>query len=250
MAHTPDTNSSVDIISTPSWSATDSEDDEVVWGISGESSSESSLSDYVLLPRTGTVRHVASTYNSDSDDSTSETGLSLPFDLLSITTSSKADDESHTKQAQQKLSPGKRKAKGASSIEDPSSTPRSNSGAATPTSSYEDASAFITRHLNSPTKEGRTSAGLQLLQAFIVELGASQHVPTSLTSARKLLKAEAHINIQEYVAVRGKDQGALREILHPSKRALRNNIRKTGKKKSLKWVKEHGLEVFLIGCYN
>jgi hypothetical protein len=106
------------------------------------------------------------------------------------------------------------------------------------------------RYLDSPLNERRTTGKLQLLQAFVVELGVSQQVPASIKSAKKLLKAKAHINIKEYVAVRGEDQAALRQIMHPSKSALRNNIRKTGKRKPLKWVKEHGLDAFLIGCYN
>lgn len=63
-----------------------------------------------------------------------------------------------------------------------------------------------------------------------------------------MLKAEAHVNIKEYVATRHKGQSALREILKPSKSALRKEIRK-GNKASLKWVKERGLQVLLVTCF-
>jgi len=63
-----------------------------------------------------------------------------------------------------------------------------------------------------------------------------------------MLKAEAHINIKEYVATRHKGQSALREILKPSRNALRKDIRK-GNKASLKWVKQHGLQVLLVTCF-
>lgn len=136
-----DTNSSVDIISTPSWSATDTSDDEVVWGVSDEFSSESSLSDYVLLPRT---RHAAATHDSDSSDSASETGLSLPFDLLSITASSNVDDEPHANESPQ-VHQGPTPAN--NSQGSPPRTPQFDGGAATPTSLYEDASSFITQYV-------------------------------------------------------------------------------------------------------
>lgn len=140
-----ETSSSVDIISTPSWSATDTSDDEVVWGVSDEFSSESSLSDYVLLPRT---RHAAPTHDSDSDDSASETGLALPFDLLSITTSSKVDDESHADESPQVHQEPTRANE---SQRSPPPTPRSDTGPATPTSLYEDASSFITQYVYDPS---------------------------------------------------------------------------------------------------
>jgi hypothetical protein len=151
MARTPGSNSesSIDIVS--EWPTTDTSDDEVVWGISDEFSSESSLSDFVLLPRT---RRAAPSQDSESsNDSISETGLSLPFDLLSITTSGKAGDESHTNDIgrphQRPTRRGKCKARQTSGVKSQDvitpSTSRFSSGAVTPTSSYEDAAAFITQ---------------------------------------------------------------------------------------------------------
>lgn len=95
-------------------------------------------------------------------------------------------------------------------------------------------------------------AELSLLRALIVELGLrspnASDLPSTLTSARKVLKAEAHVNIKEYVAVRHRGQSALREILKPSKSALRKDIRK-GNRASLQWVKQQGLQVLLITCF-
>jgi len=125
-----------------------------------------------------------------------------------------------------------------------------HTGASTPTASYDDASAFISRFLSSPV-EG-SDAQLDLLRALIIELGLrspnASDIPLTITSARKLLKSEAHVNIKEYVMTRHKGQLALRGILKPNKSALRKDIRK-GKKVSLQWVKEHGLQVLLITCF-
>ncbi|KAG0705038.1 hypothetical protein DFH29DRAFT_314009 [Suillus ampliporus] len=250
MTDSSHSNSSVDIISSISCSATETSEDEVVWGVSDEYSSDSSGSDYVLLP------HTLRTPDHDSDDSVSETRLSIAFDLLSVTTSSKVDDEPDTNKVDKadqtrkrmQLRRARRKARKTNASTEPS--PQSDSGTRTPTCSYEDAAAFITQYLDSPVKEDSPSAKLRLLQALIVEFGVTQQLPTSITSAKKLLKAEVHVNIKEYVAKRGKDQGALRQIMYPSKNALRKNVRRSGHKKPLKWVKKHGLHVLLIDCYN
>ncbi|KAG1756457.1 uncharacterized protein EDB91DRAFT_16588 [Suillus paluster] len=262
MTDSPRSNSSIDIISSISCAATETSEDEVVWGASDEYSSDSSGSDYVLLPHTSVDRSPESDH--DSDDSVSETRLSIAFDLLSVTTSSKLDGESDTnkndkadeKLTRKQLRTARRKARrskgGKSEDTHPSSTslsPQSGSGA-NPTYSYEDAAAFITQYLESPVKDGNPSTKLRLLQALVVEFGISQQLPTSIKSAKKLLNAEVHVNIKEYVARRGKDQGALRQIMHPSKSALRKDIRRSGQKKSLKWVKKYGLNVLLIDCYN
>ncbi|KIL00136.1 hypothetical protein PAXRUDRAFT_8427 [Paxillus rubicundulus Ve08.2h10] len=120
-----------------------------------------------------------------------------------------------------------------------------------PTASYDDASAFITHYLESPVKDNE--AQLTLLRALIVELGirvpTTSDLPSTLTSARKILKAEVHINIKEYIATRHKGQSALRQILKPSKKALRKDIRKKGNRASLKWVKGKGLQALLVTCF-
>ncbi|KAG2041795.1 hypothetical protein BDR03DRAFT_855020, partial [Suillus americanus] len=91
---------------------------------------------------------------------------------------------------------------------------------------------------------------LLFLQALVIEFGISKQLPTSISSATKLLKASVHVNIKDYVARRGKDQGELQQIMQPSKSALRKDIRRSNRKSSLKWVKEHGLNVLLIGISN
>ncbi|KAH7889655.1 hypothetical protein F5I97DRAFT_1846085 [Phlebopus sp. FC_14] len=128
----------------------------------------------------------------------------------------------------------------------------SDSSASTPAASYEDAAAFITQYLQSPVKE--SGAQLALLRALIIELGvrspSGPDLPKSLTSARKLLKAEVHINIKEYIATRDKGPSALQSILQPSKNALRKDIQKKGNRASLKWVKKQGLQVLLVTCFS
>ncbi|KAF9227873.1 hypothetical protein BS17DRAFT_726485 [Gyrodon lividus] len=125
------------------------------------------------------------------------------------------------------------------------------SGTSTSIASYDDASAFISRYLESPVKENVTQ--LALLRALIIELGVrsptTPDLPNTLTSARKMLKAEAHVNVKEYIATRHKGQTALRQILKPSKKALRKDIQKRGNRASLQWVKEQGLQVLLITCF-
>ncbi|KAG1754436.1 hypothetical protein EDB19DRAFT_1666437 [Suillus lakei] len=237
MTDSPHTNSSVEIISSISCCATETSEDEVVWGVSDEYSSESSVTDsdadYVLLPRIS----AEGTPNHDFGDSASENRLSISFDLLSVT---KVD----RREARQTNS-GEFGDIRSSSM---SHSPQPNSGARTLNGSYEDAAAYITQYLDAPVEQDDHSAKLRLLQALVIEFGISEQLPASITSATKLLKAEVHVNIIDYVARRGKDQDALLKIMRPSKSALRKDIRRSGRKKPLKWVKEHGLNVLLIGC--
>lgn len=115
---------------------------------------------------------------------------------------------------------------------------------------YSNNQDLLLSFISSPIKGN--DAELDLLRALIIELGVrspnASDLPCTLTSARKMLKAEAHVNIKEYVATRHKGQSALREILKPSKNALRKDIRK-GNKASLQWVKQQGLQVLLVTCF-
>ncbi|KAI6150730.1 hypothetical protein BKA82DRAFT_992962 [Pisolithus tinctorius] len=113
-------------------------------------------------------------------------------------------------------------------------------------SSYKEAYALISRYIANPQDPGNDD--LLLLQALIIELGvrSPDDLPSTLTSARKLLKSEVHINIKEYVATRDKGQKALQQIMHPSKVSLRRQIQETGNRASLKWVKKRGLQVLLV----
>ncbi|KAG2061670.1 hypothetical protein BDR06DRAFT_947148 [Suillus hirtellus] len=224
--------SSVEIISSISCCATEASEDVVVWGVSDEYSSESSVTDsdtdYVLLPRAS----AEGSPNSDSGDSTPEDMLSIPFNLLSV---NKVQHESDTNQAH----------KPNQNVEQ-ILTPETHE-ARTPNGSYEDAAAYITQYLDAPVKENNPGVKLLLLQALVVEFGISKQPPASIRSATKLLKASLHVNINDYVAKRGKDQGELQQIMQPSKKALRKDLRRSSRRSSLKWVKEHGLNVLLIG---
>ncbi|KAG2365773.1 hypothetical protein BDR07DRAFT_1398095 [Suillus spraguei] len=215
MTDSQHSDSSVEIISSISCCATEASEDEVVWGVSDEYSSESSVTDsdadYVLLPR---ISGEGSPDNA-SDDSTQDM-LSMALNLLSVN----KPNQKH------------------------------NDGARSTNGSYEDAVAFITQYLDSPVRENDPSTKLLFLQALIVEFGISKQMPTSISSATKLLKTSVHVNIQDYVAKRGKDQGELQQIMQPSKSALRKDIRRSSRRSPLKWVKEHGLNVLLIGFSN
>lgn len=119
----------------------------------------------------------------------------------------------------------------------------------TSVSSYEEASALISGYISHPSAAGNNE--LLLLQALMIELGirSPSDLPSTLTSSRKVLKSEVHINIKDYVATRGKGQMALRQIMHPSKNSLRREIQKTGKRASLKWVKQRGLRALLVKAF-
>ncbi|KAG2077993.1 hypothetical protein BDR04DRAFT_439790 [Suillus decipiens] len=248
MADFQHSDSSVEIISI-SCCATEASEDEVVWGVSDEYSSESSVTDsdadYVLLPR---VSGEGSPDNA-SDDSTQDM-LSTALNLLSV--------NKPNQKVKQICKPAGHEAGqtdvGHSGVSTHSSSTspslQHNDGARSPNGSYEDAVAYITQYLDSPVKENDPSTKLLFLQALIVEFGISKQMPTSISSATKLLKASVHVNIQDYVAKRGKDQGELQHIMQPSKSALRKDIRRSSRRSPLKWVKEHGLNVLLIGFSN
>ncbi|KAG1877786.1 hypothetical protein DFJ58DRAFT_693460 [Suillus subalutaceus] len=245
--------SSVEIISSISCCATEASEDEVVWSVSEEYSSESSVTDsdadFVLLPRIPAEDFP----DNVSGDSAQEDVLSTAFNLLSVNKVEHESDTNKVNKPIQKVKQIRKPAVGNSGRTRSSSTSPSlhhNSGARTHNGSYEDAAAYITQYLDTPVKKNDPSAKLQFLQALIVEFGISKHLPASIKSATKLLKASVHVNIKDYVAKRGKDQSELKQIMQPSKSALRKDIRRSNRKSSLKWVKEHGLNVLLIGISN
>jgi hypothetical protein len=89
---------------------------------------------------------------------------------------------------------------------------------------------------------------LALLQSLIIELGlATPSLPDSLTAAKAFLKSRAFLNIREYIAVRGQGPEAVQRAMYPSKSALIKDIKKKRNPASLKWVKQHGLQVLLVG---
>ncbi|KAG6376185.1 hypothetical protein JVT61DRAFT_2160 [Boletus reticuloceps] len=235
------------------------DDDEIVWTHGPPSDTDFIVLRHPLLDARSlpsTLSDITGHLGSDGDLSSALDKLSL-CDHDSFVDSSSTGAESDSGRAlsgnQMHTNRGRasRRAKRrAQSSSDTSSSSEYHSGIDTPTASYDDASAFISRYISSPVKGG--DAELNLLRAIIIELGLrspnASDLPSTLTSARKFLKAEAHVNIKEYVATRDKGQSALRMILKPSKNALRNDIRK-GNKASLKWVKRHGLQVLLVTCF-
>ncbi|PPQ81226.1 hypothetical protein CVT25_015750 [Psilocybe cyanescens] len=113
---------------------------------------------------------------------------------------------------------------------------------------YEEASTFISSFLSNPEAKNDTVCRLALLQSLIIELGlATPSLPDSLSAARAFLRSRAFLNIREYIAVREQGPEAVQRVLYPSKSALIKDIKKRRNTASLKWVKQHGLQVLLVG---
>ncbi|RXW17977.1 hypothetical protein EST38_g7883 [Candolleomyces aberdarensis] len=115
-----------------------------------------------------------------------------------------------------------------------------------------EASTYITSYLSNPKAQTNSVCRLTLLQSLIIELGlmtSALKLPPSLRSATAFIKSHAFLNIKEYVSVRAQGPDAVRKILFPSRSALVKDIRKKRNPVSLKWVKEHGLQVLLVGCF-
>ncbi|KAF8162930.1 hypothetical protein B0H34DRAFT_693471 [Crassisporium funariophilum] len=116
---------------------------------------------------------------------------------------------------------------------------------------YEEASTFISSFLSNPDAKDDIVCRLTLLQSLIIELGlATSSLPASMKSARAFLKSRAFLNIREYIAVRGQGPEAVQRVMYPSKSALIKDIRKKKNRTSVKWVKQHGLQVLLVGCFH
>jgi len=269
--HSPTSVSSIEFTSTATSdterSESFSDDDQVVWRLDGSSDSASELEssiqfssdhedDFVVLHRPQLdASALGLTLEAGDGQPNSEADLSSAFNTLSIedrsvfaedSSSSESEDASHGVGVEFPAY----KQKWVRRIESLPESTRSH-GRLTPTASYQDAAAFITLHLKDPLNEDQKK--LQLLQAIIVELGVRQpsspDIPTTIKAAKKLLKAEAHINIKEYVAIRNQGQPALQKIMHPSRTALVKSIRKKKNPARLKWVKKQGLQVLLVTCF-
>jgi len=126
----------------------------------------------------------------------------------------------------------------------------SDNGEDATTAVHQEAVRYITSFLTNPEAE---VCRLTLLQSLIIELGlitsCTPIIPNSLTAAKALLKSRAFLNIREYLAVRDQGQEALQQVMHPNRTALIKDIRTKGNPASLKWVKENGLQVFLVTCF-
>ncbi|KAG2041794.1 hypothetical protein BDR03DRAFT_679214 [Suillus americanus] len=142
--------SSVEIISSISCCATEASEDEVVWSVSDEYSSESSVTDsdadFVLLPRISAEDFP----DNVSCDRAQEDILSNAFDLLSVN-----QPIQKVKQIQKPAGHETRQTDVGNSghTRSLSTSPslHHNSGARTPNGSYEDASAYITQCVFAPT---------------------------------------------------------------------------------------------------
>ncbi|KAI0664985.1 hypothetical protein C8Q70DRAFT_1049171 [Cubamyces menziesii] len=134
-----------------------------------------------------------------------------------------------------------------------------------PPAVYKNAQSYVSSVLSADQSAKSGMSKLAFLQALIIELGlypASQtavvttsssffslpSLPSSLRAAKALLKSQVFLNVRDYLAVRSQGIEALRRVMHPSRSALMRELR-SGKKVSVKTVKESGLSVLLVTCY-
>ena len=93
------------------------------------------------------------------------------------------------------------------------------------------------------------------MQALILELGICHEnlnvaLPTTVTSAKALLKSHAFVNVRDYLQVRSQGREAIRGVIYPNRRSLVRELKEKKKKKpSVQWVKKKGLGVLLVSCY-
>ncbi|KAK0459582.1 uncharacterized protein EV420DRAFT_1536691 [Desarmillaria tabescens] len=265
----------------------DDSDDEIVWSVASSGilsqsdiSTESSLfplseGDFVLLDPPGTLDthsglSTPSAVVSQASDDTSSISLSSDFAGLSLTATTPKRKAKASKRKKKRNPPA------VTSTAASPAPPERPSSASTPTprskrrrsrlgarpigvsergdevsvpSLYDDAVRYITSFLTNPTAK-ETVCHLRLLQSLIIELGlTTSSIPTSLTSAKTLIKSQAFVNIRDYLALRGQGLSAVQRAMHPSRSALRKDIKRKGNPASLKWVKQNGLQVLLVSCY-
>jgi len=118
---------------------------------------------------------------------------------------------------------------------------------------YENAVQLMGSVLASHGKSPEPYSRLSILQALIIELGLVDSeiaLPTTLTSAKALLRSNVFVNIRDYVATREQGPEALQQIMHKSRGSLIRDLRKKKKHRApLAWVKDSGLSVLLVSCY-
>ncbi|EIW84971.1 hypothetical protein CONPUDRAFT_141758 [Coniophora puteana RWD-64-598 SS2] len=253
-----------------------SSDDEVLIGLSGsDSSSEyevsifasdvSDDSDLVLLHHdtdvnvsalrtvnsaivglhsnlTSALSNLSLASNAPGNRSESESSKQAPKDA--------AAEKRKKKKAKQRARRQRKAARAHKEQAKASKSPAPASGASPSLNiTYDEASEFVTSSLHDPKSVDK----LAFLQALIVELDVkesdSPEFPKSLTQAKKLLKEDAHINIREYYAARGKTQAEIVKLKHPSHSSLRKSIRKKKNPAPRGWVKEKGLQSLLVVCF-
>ncbi|KAK7043637.1 hypothetical protein VNI00_008248 [Paramarasmius palmivorus] len=267
-------------------SAGDDSDDEIVWQVSpthrstiDTSATDESDDDFVVLsrrPRSPLLR--STTPSASTNAATSALILTAELEKLTLRTCESAptkataarpstsDTRSSTPSGSELSASSKRRARrkakklrnagnglGARPIVDDVSEVASDNGdhEVGQKSAYDDAVNFVNMFLTNPDAYNTSSGRLTLLQSIIVELGLAKSVmPASLKAAKALIKSHAFVNIREYIAVREQGVEAVQQIMHPSRSALARSIRKSNKRASLQWVKEHGLQVLLVSCYH
>ncbi|KAI0340523.1 hypothetical protein BDW22DRAFT_379985 [Trametopsis cervina] len=122
------------------------------------------------------------------------------------------------------------------------------------------------RVLSATVPEAKAKSNLTFLQALIVELGlltihstspdqSFYHLPSlprSMKAAKALLKSNVFLNVRDYLDVRGRGLDALRNVMHPSRKALIKDLsRGKGQRKVPRdYVKNTGLGVLLVTCYH
>ncbi|KAI1787902.1 hypothetical protein LXA43DRAFT_676300 [Ganoderma leucocontextum] len=121
-----------------------------------------------------------------------------------------------------------------------------------PSELYQSAQRYVSSVLSAPTDVTTDMPSkLAFLQALIIELGlytSMPSLPNSLRAAKTLLRSQVFLNVRDYLAVRQQGIDALRGVMHPSRSALMREIR-GGKKAPVKTVKDSGLGVLLVTCY-
>jgi hypothetical protein len=74
-------------------------------------------------------------------------------------------------------------------------------------------------------------------------------LPDSMRAAKSFIKANVFLNVREYIAVRAQGQEALQRVLHPNRRSLITQLRKKRSRVPRDWIKERGLNVFMVSCH-
>ncbi|KAK0228402.1 hypothetical protein IW262DRAFT_1455643 [Armillaria fumosa] len=173
-----------------------------------------------------------------------------PSSVATLTAASTPTPKSKRRRSRKSKSSASHPGLGARSVVDDISEGVSERGdGVSAPSLYDDAVRYITSFLTNPAAK-ETVCHLRLLQSLIIELGlATSSIPTSLTSAKTLIKSQAFVNIRDYLALRGQGLAAVQRAMHPSRSALRKDIKRKGNQASLKWVKQNGLQVLLVSCY-
>ena len=105
--------------------------------------------------------------------------------------------------------------------------------------------------MKDPAHYTSKASKLTFMQALILEMGICHEnvaLPSTLTAAKALLKSRAFVNVLDYLRVRSQGREAIREVMYPSRSSLVRDLR--GKKKPrIGWVKDTGLGVLLVSCY-